>query len=166
MIYEKDTEMEKRDYITMKCPQCPTHRNGHLVPINNPELSKVDEELYLHDMSFNKGSIDMSLSGKPAKAFLNNLMELFVQNGGKNYLTMVVNDSENKYSLTIENCNGKDTPSEKIARLTKSANEYKEIAVELSKIIRGFENTKIVLNQSNNDLLLKLEKMIKEIEIK
>jgi hypothetical protein len=75
--------------------------------------------LYVKDISLNKGGLDLSLTGEIAKAFMQNLVQMFKDNGGKNFLTLTVMDKENKYAITIQNCNGTDTPAEKLQRLSE-----------------------------------------------
>lgn len=76
------------------------------------------DDLKLHEMSYKDGVIDMSLSGEQAKIFMSSLIEFFKQNGGENFLTLTVNDGDNnKFAINIQNCNGIDTPAEKLQRL-------------------------------------------------
>jgi hypothetical protein len=63
----------------------------------------------------------MTLEGIPAKTFLNAIVDFFYQNGGKNFLSLTVNDKNNNhFEITVKNCNGIDTPAEKINRLEKT----------------------------------------------
>jgi len=91
------------------------------------EYSDKDKELMLESLNIEDEGIDMKLSGEPAKMFMISLVEFFKQNGGENYITLVVEDNSGKYAITIENCNGKDTPSEKIARLEKEIENLKSM---------------------------------------
>lgn len=85
----------------------------------------MENDLMLHDMSFHDGEIDMSLSGEDAQMFMFSLVKMCEQAGGKNFLTITVNYKNDKYSITIENCNGNDTPAEKMQRLEEELEQTK-----------------------------------------
>jgi hypothetical protein len=87
------------------------------------------EDLKLHGMSYKDGVIDISLSGEQAKIFMGSLIEFFKQNGGENFLTLTVNDKDNnKFAINIQNCNGIDTPAEKLQRFEEKENKAFSIA--------------------------------------
>jgi hypothetical protein len=81
----------------------------------------MKEDLNLHELHYDENGLNMSLSGEYAQLFMQMLMEFFKQNGGENFLTLTVNDRKgNKYAIIIENCNGVDTPAEKLNRMKDS----------------------------------------------
>ena len=95
------------------------------------KLKQEIENLNLHSLSMLNGSIDMTISGKSSKLFMTTLVEIFKQNGAQNFLTITVLDGENnKYALSIENCNGKLTPAEKIEQLEQE-NKSLRLLVEM-----------------------------------
>ena len=86
----------------------------------------AESDLMLEDMSMHDGGIDMTVSGDTAQRFYANLIRLFKQAGGKNFLTLSVSNKAEKYAITIQDCNGADTPEEKIKRLTAENAALKE----------------------------------------
>ena len=93
----------------------------------------MDDKLNIKEMQYKDGALDMSLSGEYAMTFMRTLIDFFKSNGGKNFLTIDLEDKENKYSITIQNCNGVDTPAEKLSRLENvisSIEKYLEESIE------------------------------------
>ncbi|WCK57129.1 hypothetical protein PP175_28485 (plasmid) [Aneurinibacillus sp. Ricciae_BoGa-3] len=76
----------------------------------------VDKELMLHGLNVDDGGINMKLGGEHAKLFLDMFVSFFEQNGGKNFLTLTLQNKEKKYAINIENCYGKETSAEKLQR--------------------------------------------------
>jgi hypothetical protein len=97
-------------------------------------------ELLLHKMSFENGSIDMSLSGDPAKFFMLQLIDFFKQNGGKNFLTTTFEGMGEKYGITITNLKGNDSPAEKLQRFKSLLEKVLEYGEEGLCIDEGFAN--------------------------
>lgn len=85
------------------------------------------EDLTVEEMKYDKNGLDLKLGGATAMAFMQGLVELFKVNGGKNFLTMTFNQGENKYGITIQNCNGVDTPAEKMQKQEDEINQLKEV---------------------------------------
>lgn len=85
------------------------------------ELLKSKKDV-LHSLQNHDGKVDMSVSGYTFNFLLAALVESVRANGGKNFLTFEVSDKSNKYAVTIQNCNGTDTPAAKLDRL-KAENE-------------------------------------------
>jgi hypothetical protein len=77
------------------------------------------EDLQVHELHYDKDGLNLKVGGQTAMFFLQHLVELFQVNGGKNFLTMTVHKDDIKYAITIQNCNGVDTPSEKLERQEK-----------------------------------------------
>lgn len=84
-------------------------------------------EVMVHELHFVDGKIDMRISGMPAKLFMFYLIQLFEQNGGKNFLTSTIADNRTgkKYEITVRDCTGKESPAEKITRLEKELNDLR-----------------------------------------
>lgn len=119
-----------------------------------------EDDLMLHEMHFENGALDMKLSGDSAKAFMYILIEFFKQNGGQDFLTLTMADKENKYAINIQNCNGTDTPAEKMAREEQIAKEYQDVAVELARIIQRLEREKVDLTVDDIKAVWKLKMLI------
>lgn len=73
-------------------------------------------------------NLHMTASGEPAMIFMEMLVGLFEQNGGKNFLTLTVEkpDKSKRYSITIQNLNGELSPAEKMEALEKERNALLE----------------------------------------
>lgn len=96
------------------------------------EAEKDNTDLLLHEMELKEGKIDMKVSGENANIFMQRLIQFFKQNGGKNFLTIEVGLKGENYAITIQNCNGKDSPQAMLKR-------YKE-ALEIARtFIPGFQ---------------------------
>jgi hypothetical protein len=83
----------------------------------------MNDDLTVHEMHYDKDGLNLKLGGQTAMVFLSALVDLFKVNGGKNFLTMTVHKDDIKYAITIQNCNGKDSPSEKLERYEKALKE-------------------------------------------
>lgn len=121
-----------------------------------------NNDLILHKAHFEDGAFDMSLSGESARLFMYSLVEFFKQNGGKIFLTLTVSDKENKYAINIENCNGIDTPAEKMARLECIADEYENMAIDLARIIQRLEREQVDLTVDDIKAVWKLKTALGE----
>lgn len=103
------------------------------------EIEEIkSKELMLHEMSLENGSLDMKLSGEPAKAFMAALIKLFKDNGGINFLETTALWSGDKYSISIINCNGKDTPGEKLNRLQQEIKDLNSQCDALADTVNMF----------------------------
>lgn len=96
----------------------------------------MDDKLNIKDMHYKNSELDLSLSGEYAMTFMKCLVDFFKANGAKNFLTIDLMDKEDKYSITIQNCNGVDTPTEKLTRLE---NIISDIERYLKKTIEHLE---------------------------
>lgn len=94
-------------------------------------------DVQLHSMNIQNGKIDMSLSGEPAKTFMASLIQFFKQNGGKNFLCQTVefDNGTEKYSVTIQNCNGELTPAEELEHQKRTIEIYRKYWFELCNSI-------------------------------
>lgn len=122
-----------------------------------------DDDLRLHSLHYENGELDMRLSGERGKLFVFSLVEFFRQNGGKNYLTLTVNDAKDKFAINIQNCTGTTTPAEKIAFLETLVNDYKNISIDLARIIQRLENEKIDLSVDDIKAVWNLKTMLGEV---
>lgn len=84
------------------------------------------DDLMVHEMHYDKDGLNLKLGGQTAMVFLSTLVDLFKANGGKNFLTMTVHKDEIKYAITIQNCNGQDSPSEKLERYEQALKDIIE----------------------------------------
>lgn len=85
-----------------------------------------EKELYLHELHTNDKGMEMKVSGEPAKLFMSLLIDLFEQNGGKNFLTITVHNQEKKYGITIQDCNGLLSPAEKMQSMSEEIESLKQ----------------------------------------
>ena len=83
------------------------------------------EDIKLHGMDFNDSGLNMKLSGESVSLFYMFLIKLFYSCGGTNFLTLSVQHENDKFEITIKNCNGNLTPAEKIEHLTKELDDLK-----------------------------------------
>lgn len=88
---------------------------------NNNSLKKIFNE------------VDFTLDGESSKIFMESLIQIFQQNGGKNFLTITCENHENKYSITIQNCNGSISVQEKLQQLEKENKVLKSQKAELQE---------------------------------
>jgi hypothetical protein len=84
-----------------------------------------NDDLHLHELNVDEQGINMKLSGDPAKFFMKTLVEFFEQNGGKNFLTLTVENQDKKYGITIQNCHGEESPAEKLQGLSEEVQSLK-----------------------------------------
>ena len=83
------------------------------------------EDIQLHGMDIDEDGLNMKLSGESIKLFYMFLINLFYSSGGTNFLTLSVQHENDKFEITIKNCNGTSTPAEKIEQLTKELDDFK-----------------------------------------
>lgn len=112
----------------------------------------MKEDLMLHELNIADGKLDMRLSGDTAKLFMIMLVNLFEQNGGKNFLTTTLEGKGKRYGITITNLDGEDSPAERLNRL-------ETLNRELVKLLEK------VLDYSEEGLLID-EDFTREIEEK
>lgn len=90
------------------------------------------EELSNQHTNHSLKGTNFVLGGESAKAFMTSLIEIFKQNGGKDFLTMTFGDTKgNKYGVTIQNCNGNVTPHEKINELEVENAQLRQRIVDI-----------------------------------
>ena len=73
------------------------------------QLDKYTKDVEVYEMQMKNGKIDMRVGSDNAKLFISTLVNLFRQNGAKNFFTITVECTDNgeKYSLTVKKENGK-----------------------------------------------------------
>jgi len=114
----------------------------------------MEDDLMVHEMHYDKDGLNLKLGGQAAMMFLSTLIELFETNGGRNFLSMTVHKDEIKYAITIQNCNGVDSPSEKLERYAQAMKDivrqietdYTQQEIELGGSA-GFSNLLSVIYQ-------------------
>lgn len=124
-----------------------------------------EEKLNIKEMHYKEGQMDLSLSDEYAMTFMKCLVDFFKANGGKNFLTIDVMDKKDKYSITIQNCNGIDTPTKKLTRLENAITEietYLEESIkEIEKIIVTEKSSYLLIGKVVHEETLKTVKAIK-----
>lgn len=106
----------------------------------NKRLKDKEEEIRLFNLSLQNGEIDMSIESEMAKSFYNSIVQVFEQNGAKNFFTTTI-DIEGKngrYAFTIEKVGGQ-TVAEKLA----------EQEAEIERLTEKVENQKAVIKGQN-----------------
>ena len=73
--------------------------------------------LMVKGMHFDRNGLNIRLGGPGAMMYMNYLVNLFKVNGGENFLTIGLAGGGHKYGITIQNCDGQDTPAEKMERM-------------------------------------------------
>jgi DNA-directed RNA polymerase subunit RPC12/RpoP len=99
---------------TIQCPKC-----GHFI-------FKYETSGRIHNISINENGIELYLSGIDVELFWKVLVCSFIKSGATNFVTTTITHKTDKYSLTIQKCDGIDSPAEKIARLEKEILELKD----------------------------------------
>ncbi len=92
----------------------------------------------LYALNMQNGAIDMSLESEHCKAFMATIIQIFEQNGGKNFFTTTVeldNRKGARYALTIQKTDGQ-SPAEKLADLQAENNSLKEKSIAFFKELR------------------------------
>jgi hypothetical protein len=104
-----------------------------------------------------EGGNRMSVAGEPARTFLQLLVELFEQNGGKNFLSITLEtpDKSKRYEVRIVNLNGELSVTEKL-------NQYEEEIRQLQDKLAnppiafpnyGFDEERFMLQNANVKML-------------
>ncbi len=100
-------------------------------------LRKTENDLRLYEMQMKNGEIDMAVGSEVCNAFIFSLIQIFKQNGAKNFFTTTVEVADEhgeKYALTIQKVDG-ETPAEQLSRIRKET--VKEILDEVNKHFGG-----------------------------
>lgn len=96
----------------------------------NKILKEQCDDVRLYSLDMNNGKIDMTLGSENSKAFIHSIIQLFKQNGGKNFIAIEIEVGEkfgDRYVLTIEKV-GMEKHKDKIRKETA-----KEILMKLIK---------------------------------
>lgn len=105
----------------------------HRLQAENEQLKDEKEEIRLFNLSMQNGEVDMRIESEMAKSFYNSIIQIFEQNGAKNFFTTTVDieGKKGRYAFTIEKVGGQ-TVSEKLAeqkaeieRLTEELKYYR-----------------------------------------
>jgi hypothetical protein len=99
----------------------------HRLQAENERLTEEREDIRLFQLSLQNGEIDMTIESPMAKSFYDCLVQIFEQNGAKNFFTTTIEleSQKCKYAFTIEKVGGV-TVAERIAELQKQVDELKE----------------------------------------
>lgn len=84
-------------------------------------LRKSDADLRLYEMQMKSGEIDMTVGSEDCDALIFGLIQIFRQNGAKNFFTTTVEVDDKhgeRYALTIQKI-GAETPAEQLSRIRK-----------------------------------------------
>ena len=124
-------------------------------------LKDEKEEIRLFNLALQNGEVDMRIESEMAKSFYNSIIQVFEQNGGKNFFTTTI-DIEGKngrYAFTIEKVGGQ-TVAEKLA----------DQKAEIERLTEDCESADAVLEAQTHliDLIKKdkaeLQKQVDELK--
>ena len=99
----------------------------HRLQDENEWLKDEKEEIRLFNLALQNGEVDMRIESEMAKSFYNSIVQVFEQNGAKNFFTTTI-DIEGKngrYAFTIEKMGGQ-TVAEKLAEQKAEIERLKE----------------------------------------
>ena len=137
----------------------------HRLQAENEQLKDEKEEIRLFNLSIQNGEVDMRIESEMAKSFYNSIIQIFEQNGAKNFFTTTVDieGKKGRYVFTIEKVGGQ-TVAEKLAdqkaeieRLTEE-NDLKRAQVGLLT-----EQVEYLKNCGDN-FLADCEKLQKQVD--
>lgn len=98
----------------------------------------------LYTLKMQGGEIDMSLESKQCKLFLATLIQIFDQNGGKDFFTVSVEFDDRKgarYALTIQKIGGK-TPADELSELrAESSKIEKQTAQDILSLVCDYKTS-------------------------
>ena len=88
----------------------------HRLQDKNEQLKDEKEEIRLFNLSMQNGKVDMRIESEMVKSFYNSIIQIFEQNGAKNFFTATVDieGKKGRYAFTIEKVGGQ-TVAEKLA---------------------------------------------------
>ena len=102
-----------------------------LMQENQRLVDMFKKEIYIESMSADPEHYNLCLRGKGAMLVIGQLIQIFRDSGGKNFLTntlqMTLPDGKTRelFELTIQKVDGEDSPAMKIERLEKENAELK-----------------------------------------
>jgi hypothetical protein len=87
----------------------------HRLQDENKRLKDEKEEIRLFNLAIENGEIDMRIESEMAKSFYNSIVQVFEQNGAKNFFTTTIDigGKKGRYAFTIEKVGGQ-TVAEKV----------------------------------------------------
>ncbi len=107
---------------------------------NDRLLKMFQEDIYIESINADPNHYNLTMRGKGAMLIVGQLIQIFRESGGKNFLTntlqMTLPDGKTRelFELTIQRVCGADSPAMKIERLEK---EIKELSEQLIKYKRS-----------------------------
>ena len=99
-------------------------------------LREVEGDLRIYEMQMKNGEIDMTVGSDNARAFIWSIIQIFKQNGAKNFFTTTVEVDDKhceRYALTIQKIGG-ESPAEQLSQMRQETarnilNEIKERSI-------------------------------------
>ena len=103
-------------------------------------LTEERENIRLFQLSLQNGEIDMTIESPMAKSFYDCIVQIFEQNGAKNFFTttLELESQSGKYAFTIEKVGG-ITAAERIAKLQKQVDGLKLDLENWKKAAYGYK---------------------------
>ena len=131
-VYQRRAESDALDLI-------------HRLQAENEQLKDEKEEIRLFNLSMQNGKVDMRIESEMVKSFYNSIIQIFEQNGAKNFFTATVDieGKKGRYAFTIEKVGGQ-TVAEK---LVEQKAEIERLTEE-NAILK--ENPPIVYKEKQN----------------
>jgi hypothetical protein len=103
-----------------------------LLQENQRLFDMFQKEIYIESIHADPGYYNLSLRGKGAMLIVGQLIQIFRESGGKNFLTNTLQltlpdgKTQELFELTIQKVDGEDSPAMKIERLEKENKQLKE----------------------------------------
>lgn len=128
-------------------------------------LTDEKEEIRLFNLAIQNGEVDMRIESEMAKSFYNSIVQVFEQNGAKNFFTTTVDidGKKGRYAFTIEKVGGQ-TVAEKLAeqkaeieRLTEEIATAKQELVNEQRYYENAYSRACQLETQNAELQKKVE---------
>ena len=102
-------------------------------------LKMFQEDIYIESINADPNHYNLTMRGKGAMLIVGQLIQIFRESGGKNFLTntlqMTLPDGKTRelFELTIQKVCGVDSPAMKIERLEKENKELKEQLIKYKR---------------------------------
>ena len=123
-------------------------------------LKDEKEEIRLFNLSLQKGEVDMTIESEMAKSFYNSIVQVFEQNGAKNFFTTTIDidGKKGRYAFTIEKFGGK-TVAEKLAE-QKAEIERLKIREDKERLYKDeFQDKCVALKLENAELQKQIDEL-------
>jgi hypothetical protein len=106
---------------------------------NQRLVTMFEENTFIAPTGYDPGYFNIDLRGKGAMLIIGQLIHIFRESGGKNFLTntlqLTLPDGKTReiFELTIQKVDGADSPAMKIERLTEENQQLKAKIAKLEK---------------------------------